>query len=160
MLTADENDEHQRKALAQAVKLLARREHSRAELALKLRKRGFSDTTVEAVLDECETQGWLDDRRFADIYARQRMEGLYGPVRIMAELQQRGVEAEPESLSAVADGEWRRRAVLAREKRFGLGGELAWEERGRQGRFLAQRGYTMNQIEYALGQKAEYQSDV
>jgi len=146
------NGTQQNKALAQAVKLLARREHSRMELALKLRKRGYTEQEVGAALDECQAQRWLDDSRFAEIYSRQRMEGLYGPVRIMAELQQRGVEIEPETLSATPYHEWRRRATRARERKFGLGDRLPWAERGKQGRFLSQRGYTMGQIEFALDQ--------
>ena len=150
-----EGQQRHQRLLAQAMKLLARREHSRAELALKLMKRGYEERETEAVLDECEAQKWLDDDRYAELYVRQRKEAFYGPVRILAELQQRGIHGEPENLSATPDSEWRLNAAQLRAKKFGLSGALGWTERGRQGRFLAQRGFTMSQIEYALAQVPE-----
>lgn len=139
--------------MAQAVKLLARREHSRAELATKLTQRGYDGSEVRSALDECEAQHWLDDRRFADIYVRQRKDSLYGPIRILAELQQRGINMEPDALSDTLESEWRKNATRLRAKKFGLATGLDWNERGRQGRFLAQRGFTMSQIEHALEQR-------
>lgn len=151
----DSKEPTARKALGQAMKLLARREHSRAELALKLTKRGYSQEQADAALDECEAQGWLNDERYAEMYVRQRREAQYGPVRILAELQQRGIQHEPESLASVSEEEWRISAVQLRAKKFGLDGAVEWKERGRQGRFLASRGFTMSQIEYALDQVAQ-----
>jgi regulatory protein len=93
----------------------------------------------------------LDDDRFAEIYTRQRIEAGYGPLRILAELQQRGVSQTPECLSSVAEEEWCRRAVRARDKRFGLAdvqGDLP--EKLRQARFLARRGFSSSQSEHAL----------
>jgi len=133
-----------------ALRLLGRREHSRRELQQKLEQRGFSADAVEPVLDRLEQQGWLNDQRFADMYVRQRREIGYGPVRILAELQQRGIDWEPDELLQVAEHQWRSMAREQRARRFGLEGELSWKERGRQGRFLSQRGFTMAQIEHAL----------
>lgn len=138
------------KARAIAMKLLARREHSRMELDIKLRQRRCEKGVIVTVLDEFEREGWLDDARFADIYARQRREAGYGPLRIQAELQQRGIEAVPPSLAAFPEAEWRQMALQARVRRFGRGIVEDWNERGRQGRFLAQRGYSMEQIDFAL----------
>lgn len=134
------------------MKLLARREHSRTELGLKLLQRGYSQADIDAALDECEAQSWLDDRRFAEMYVRQRSDALYGPVRIMAELQQRGISDEPPSLAAIPESQWRANATQLRAKKFGLAADLDWNERGRQGRFLANRGFTMGQIDHALDQ--------
>lgn len=140
------------KARATAMKLLARREHSRLELDLKLRQRRCDAGTIVSVLDEFEREGWLDDERFADIYVRQRCEAGYGPQRIQAELQQRGIEGVPASLAAVPEAEWRELALRMRFRRFGREVVDDWNERGRQGRYLAQRGFTMEQIDFALTQ--------
>lgn len=146
----EEEEQCKQKILAQAMKLLARREHSRAGLAIKLAQRGYQKSETDAVLDECEARNWLDDQRYADAYVQQRKASLYGPLRILAELQQRGISGQPENFSAISESEWRASALNLREKKFGLTGSLEWKERGRQGRFLAQRGFTMSQIEYAL----------
>ena len=65
--------------------------------------------------------GGGDDQRFADVYARQRMDLGYGPLRILAELQQRGVHFTPECLDEVSEEDWCQRAVRLRAKRYGLG---------------------------------------
>lgn len=140
-----------RNSRPRALRLLARREHSRLELTLKLRQRRFDPERIEQVLDDCEARGWLDDRRFADMYARQRLEQGYGPVRILGELQQRGVHHSPDCLAAMTEADWRRRAVALRERRFGLS-DLGddWPEKTRQARFLSRRGFSHEQIEQAL----------
>ena len=91
MAKQENQDDQEYKARATALRLLARREHSRLELHLKLRQRKVPGDIIESVLDEYESEGWLDDNRFADVYARQRMDLGYGPLRILGELQQRGV---------------------------------------------------------------------
>ena len=74
MAKQENQDDQEYKARATALRLLARREHSRYELSLKLRQRKVSGDIIDAVLDDYEKEGWLDDDRFADVYARQRMD--------------------------------------------------------------------------------------
>ncbi|MBZ0333367.1 regulatory protein RecX [Marinobacter sp. JH2] len=151
-------DDPEYKARAAALRLLARREHSRQELSLKLRQRNIEQSVIDLVLDEYEEEGWLDDHRFADVYSRQRIDAGYGPVRIMAELQQRGVHFRPECLEEKSDADWARVAAELREKRFGLSrlsDDLA--EKLRQARFLARRGFSSAQLERALRLEAAEQ---
>lgn len=148
---ASNQDDQDYKARSAALRLLARREHSRLELSLKLRQRKIESDVIERVLDDYEVEGWLSDERFADVYARQRMDLGYGPLRILAELQQRGVHATPGCLRAMTDGDWIERAILLREKRFGLSDiSEDWDEKVRQARFLARRGFASDQVESAL----------
>lgn len=151
MAKPENQDEQEYRARSAALRLLARREHSRLELTLKLRQRKLPGEIIEAVLDEYEQEGWLDDDRFADVYARQRMDLGYGPLLILGELQQRGVHQSPECLEAMTDEDWCQQAISVREKRFGLA-NLAddWDEKVRQARFLSRRGYSATQVERAL----------
>lgn len=134
-----------------ALRLLSRREHSRLELSLKLRQRGVDASVIDDVLDDFEDRGWLSDERFAEVFVRQRMDAGYGPMKILADLQQRGVHQTPAELSAVSEQQWVVSAVRLRERRFGLA-DLSddWPERQRQGGFLARRGFTGEQVELAL----------
>ena len=133
-----------------ALRLLGRREHSRLELWQKLYRKAADDDQLSRVLDQLESAGWLDDLRFAEVYARQRREVGYGPIRIRAELEQRGVTQVPETLSGVSEAEWQDAAARQR-RRFGDDGEnLSWKEMARQSRFLAQRGFSRRQIEAAM----------
>lgn len=148
---ASNQDDQDYKARSAALRLLARREHSRLELSLKLRQRKIESDIIERVLDDYEAEGWLSDERFADVYARQRMDLGYGPLRILAELQQRGIYTSPGCVRDMTDSDWTERAVLLREKRFGLGDiSEDWDEKVRQGRFLARRGFASDQVESAL----------
>jgi regulatory protein len=58
-----------------AVELLARRDHSKAELLRKLQKRGFSRSVAEDAVDELQEAGWQDDRRAAESWVRSMMRG-------------------------------------------------------------------------------------
>ncbi|QLH43278.1 MAG: regulatory protein RecX [Coxiellaceae bacterium] len=76
------------------MRLLTRREHSQAELALKLKQRGFSPIIIEQVLTEMDTSGWQSDVRFVTAYVRQQAAKGYGPLYITQALKQRGIEME------------------------------------------------------------------
>ncbi|MCK2149909.1 regulatory protein RecX [Marinobacter alexandrii] len=155
MAKPENQDDQEYKARSAALRLLARREHSRLELSLKLRQRKIESAIIEQVLDDYEDEGWLDDDRFADVYARQRMDIGYGPLRILGELQQRGVHRTPQCLEDMTEEDWCRRAVLLREKRFGLVDlDDDWDEKVRQARFLNRRGFSSSQVDSALEARA------
>ncbi len=125
-----------------AIRLLARREHSRRELAAKLVARGFGDAAVAEVLDALEAEGLLSDARFVESYLHSRREKGYGPLRLRAELRERGVdEALIESGLAALDAEWTSICERAWRKRFGGRRPRGFGERARQQRFLYQRGF-------------------
>ncbi len=79
-------------ALSRAVGLLARREHSRRELARKLAARGFDAPDIDAALNRLEDKGLQDDQRFADTLIRTRVGAGHGPTRIRAELGTHGLD--------------------------------------------------------------------
>ncbi len=126
----------------QALSLLARREHSRAELRGKLRRSGYDSTAVDRLLDVLEAEGLLSHARYAQSYVRARVERGYGPRRIAFELRERGVEHTliDEAL-AEYEGEWLARARAQYERRFGAAGAADFRERARRVRFLEQRGF-------------------
>lgn len=134
--------------------LLARREHSRAELRHKLRARGHDPEAVEAALERLGEQGYQDDRRFAEHYVASRVERGFGPVRIRAELQERGVDPDlgREALEAHR-GRWPELAEEARRRRFGAEAPAdprAWQ---RQARFLQYRGFDAALVAATLGRR-------
>lgn len=151
-----DSDDVEHRLRSAALKMLARREHSRQEMFFKLIRRRFPEELIDLVLTDFEDQGWLDDERFAHVYARQRRELNYGPLRIESELQQRGIGFVPDELRALSDTDWAAHALAARERRFGIAEEsLGWDSKVRQARFLAQRGFTGEQAEKALSVTAD-----
>ncbi len=135
-----------------ALTLLARREHARIELERKLVAKGSPLDTVREVLDRLESQGLLSEERFAERYAASRKERGHGPIRILDELRERGID---EGLSEKAVNpkaeDWFDLAAKARRRRFGDERPDNYPEWARQARFLERRGFALDHIRAALG---------
>lgn len=142
-----------RSVLDAALRGLARREHTRAELTRKLRQKGHDRALIERALDEATAQNLLSEPRFVESYVRGRLQRGYGPVRIRQELAQRGVgEDDLEGVLTESAEFWTDVARRALEKKFR---ELpasrdAWHA---QARFLARRGFPADLIYQALGNR-------
>jgi regulatory protein len=135
-----------------ALDLLSRREHSAAELRAKLRAREFAYEDIDAALVRLAAEGLQSDARFVDAFVTSHRNRGQGPVRIRHDLEQRGIDAEAIAAAlAAAEPDWVSLARAARIKRFGAVAPRDFRERGRQARFLAQRGFTAGQARAALG---------
>ncbi len=134
-----------------AIDLLARREHSRLELERKLATRGFPKAVIAPALDALEHSGVLVATRFTESFVRSRITKGQGPVRIRAELAERGVAGEQASdLLRGGDVDWLATARAVRRKRFGAEPPRDFRERAKQARFLQYRGFTSDQVRAAL----------
>ena len=144
--------EPERPARDAALQLLARREHSTLELRHKLLRRDYPAERIDPVLEALQSEGWLNDRRFAEVYAVSRMDKGYGPLRIRRELRERGVpDAISESVLAPLEADWAAMLDRLYRKRFRGRPLRDAAERLRRMRFLRQRGFTMAQIEHQMG---------
>jgi len=148
--------ERYRQACATALRLLARREHSTRELAHKLQSRGCPVPVLDRVIAALRDEGALSDRRFADSYTEARVERGFGPLRIEAELRERGVDGAliEAALASHAD-DWVVSIRRQRRKRFGGQPPRDFTGRARQMRFLQQRGFSGEQIREALTDGAD-----
>lgn len=128
---------------AVAVRLLARREYARAELADRLVARGARRDDVERVLDDLERAGYLSDARFAQAVVAQKA-GRYGKRAIAHELRQKQVApaAAKDALDALAHVDELAEATALWQRRFGAAPKDE-REKARQVRFLLSRGYSM-----------------
>lgn len=132
-----------------ALAALARREHSRLELRRKLAPHAESAEQLDALLDELEAQRWLSNERFAEQLVNGRG-ARFGLQRIRQELTQHRVDADTVAplLDTLKQTE-RQRALEVWKKKFGsLPRDLA--ERGRQQRFLLQRGFSGDTVAWVL----------
>ncbi len=135
-----------------ALNLLARREHSRQELERKLHTRLAPDAVqLRAMLDRLEQDGLLSDSRFAEAFCHARLGVGKGPVRIRAELRERGVADDlVDSVLHEFDVDWAERARDVLKKRFGSTAALDRRATAQRMRFLQYRGFTSEQIRAAL----------
>ena len=137
-----------------ALRLLARREHSSAELRRKLAAHLTPEDDLESLLEDLLQRKLLSDER----YAESRVHSLsrkFGAARIAHELRAKGLGKD---LAAQASGAarvtevqrarevWRRKVRLAPRTR---------EERARQMRFLQSRGFSFDAIRAVVGGPGE-----
>jgi len=129
-----------------ALKLLARREHSRAELARKLAIHAEDPAEIERVLDDFERRGWLSERRVVEqlVHARR---SRYGARRIERDLREKGVseEAVAAALAGLKAGELEAAREVWRRK-FGGRQPRGPADRARQVRFLQGRGFELDTV--------------
>ncbi|AOU98821.1 hypothetical protein BI364_13375 [Acidihalobacter yilgarnensis] len=138
-----------------ALGLLARREHGRAELMRKLAQRGYGASEVAPVLDVLAEQGLLSEARYVASYVRSRAERGYGPLRILAELRQRGA-LEP-VVREVLDGcgePWRELAGRYYQRHFS-GPPTDYRERARRWRHMQQRGFDADTLATVLDDEGD-----
>ncbi len=134
----------------QALKLLARREHSARELTRKLKARGIGEDEAEAAVEHATGEGWQSDGRYAEMLVRTRLAAGYGPVRIAAELHVSGVPAEQARAALEhAEVDWHALAVEVHAKKFGAPPKSS-AERAKQYRYLQGRGFDSSQISAVL----------
>ncbi|UTW46174.1 regulatory protein RecX [bacterium SCSIO 12696] len=134
-----------------AMNLLARREHSHRELQQKLVARYGAQSPFEEVLEELREQGLQSDERFAEAFFRSRWQRGQGPYRISSELKQRGI-AQPLIDRFINDEcvDWFERARDVACQRFRSSAPGDQKEWGKRARFLQYRGFSSEQVRYAL----------
>ncbi len=148
-----------------AMNLLARREHSRLELAEKLTRKlaldGDGLLVLSGVLDKLIKDDLQSDQRFAEALVRSKVIKGQGPRRIVQALQTRGISKQL-AANAVANcgADWRDLAAAVADKKFGCSpvndevlknrSNMQIKEKAKRSRFLQYRGFDAEHIAYAL----------
>jgi regulatory protein len=135
-------DAEPRTPYQQALGLLVRREHSRTELARKLRDRGIERDDAAAALDVLAGQDFQNDARFAQAWARTRAGAGYGPMRIRAELATHALSREDIAAAlAACETDWEQLATSLVLRRY-TAADLASPDRRRKALdWLLRRGF-------------------
>jgi regulatory protein len=142
---------------ARALRYLARREYSRAELRGKLLPHVQADADFEqafnssghvnldALLDDLIARGWLSDER-ASAQLVHAKRSRFGTQRIVHELRQRGIAEEliSAALPELKDSELDAARVVW-QKKFGTAPQDE-KEKAKQVRFLQSRGFSLDSI--------------
>ncbi|MCW5668959.1 MAG: recombination regulator RecX [Hydrogenophaga sp.] len=123
-----------------ALRLLAGREHSRAELQRKLSAHETEPGELAQALDELEAKGFINEQRVLESVLHRRSARL-GASRVRQELQAKGLD--PQAVAEAVAGLQGSEEARAREvwrKRFAAPPADA-AERAKQMRFLLTRGF-------------------
>lgn len=134
---------------------LARREYGQKELIRKLATAGFDSSIASRAVAQLTDDGLQDDCRFVENFIQSRINQGKGPVRIHADLGQRGLAGGlvDEVLEEVSV-DWYSLARDARYKKFGDLLPADFKEKARQMRFLQQRGFEQDQIDTAVSESS------
>ena len=138
------SDDARRAIEARCLAALGRREYSRAELAAKLGE--FPAEDVAAVLETRAERGWQSDARFAESYLRGHRG--YGRLKMRHELEARGIRGEllRETLDSA---DWFAAAREVYQKKYRAPATTP-QERAKRQRFMAQRGFSYEEIQQAM----------
>lgn len=163
-MTEQDKDKQYQIFKNKALAYLARREYAVAELKQKLlasSKATEADTIashqalVDKVIDEMCALNYLSDTRYAAMLVRSRYNKGHGPLRVRQEFSQQRLDS---TLCAQAfddfEGDWFERAKEVLHKRFSTA-PADYKERAKYMRFLASRGFSQDQIAYALSAYAD-----
>ena len=128
-----------------ALRALARREYSRAELHAKLLPHVAETDDVDALLDDLERRGWLSDARALEQTVRIRS-ARFGTQRIAHELRQKGISDEliSAAIPQLKQGELEAARTVWHRK-FATPPQDP-KEKAKQVRFLQSRGFSMDVI--------------
>ncbi|WP_170113230.1 regulatory protein RecX [Ahniella affigens] len=170
----------------QALRLLARREHSAKELALKLKRKSresvVSDTlgadelspelealmdtprapqpiNTDALISELQADQYQSDERFARALVRRRASDGYGPVRIRAELKTHGIAGPViEQAFNEAEVDWSEQLDRQVQRHLKLV-QGSRQEQLKLAAKLQQRGFAGDQIRGAMRRAAAGSDD-
>ena len=118
----------------------------------RLVARGFTRTAAETAVEGLRQERLVDDSRYAEHLVVYHANRGRGPVGIAHRLREAGVPAETiEAAVDAGSADWRRRCAEVRRRRFGPKPPETWKEKGRQARFLTQRGFSAEQVRAAIG---------
>lgn len=134
----------------QALRLLAGREHSRAELERKLGPRQAQPGELARILDDLQAKGFISQERVIESVLNRRAARL-GAARIRQELAGKGLDAElvAGAMAQLKATELERAREVWRRKFPAPPQDAA--ERARQMRFLAARGFATEVIRRVVG---------
>ena len=129
-----------------ALRLLARREHARAELARKLAPHAESEQALDALLDDLTARRLLSDERYVEMRLNARA-ARFGNARLAYELRTQGVSSELVAAALAGSADELSRAQEVWQRKFGAQPEATdAANRARQMRFMLNRGFSAETI--------------
>ena len=143
-----------------ALKLLAQREHSRSELESKLARHVEEGDDLAAILDELESKDFINSERVAASVVHRRASRM-GTQRVVQELRSKGLDdALIKSTAAELQSTELERALQVWKSKFGSREPASTpQEKAKQMRFLAARGFSGDVVRKVLKSAAEIDDD-
>ncbi len=145
-----------------ALGLLARRDHSREEMRLKLTAKGFPPAEIEDTLRKLEAKKILDDSRYARHLAISlAQEELLGPQRLRQKFFQKGIPADlAQDAMAIAEATFsvkeRLRQIVERKLKGRRLDELTLSEKEKLAGALHRKGFPWEDVQATLNESGGF----
>lgn len=133
-----------------AINLLSRREYSLHELFQKLEPRSQNEAQIHRLLEKLVEAGYQSDQRFAESFLRSRINRGLGPTRIKRELKDKGINPYLIEQVFSDDIDWFQHAYESGAKKSQSLDLTDYKQKQKLYRYLAYRGFSMDQIKYAI----------
>ena len=134
-----------------AMGMLAGREYLRSQLATKLENKFDNSPLIPAVLDQLAAENLQSDHRFIEAFIRSRISRGQGCTRIRLDLKTRGSDSYVvNQLLDQAEVDWFELAKTTAQQKFGDNYPVDVKEKAKRMRFLQYRGFSFDQINYAI----------
>ncbi|OBT17322.1 recombination regulator RecX [Vibrio sp. UCD-FRSSP16_10] len=134
-----------------ALQFLSHRDHGHYELQQKLLNNGFELIDIDEAMIFCRNHHYLDDLRYAKTQMKRQINNGHGEGRIRQELQAKRVSNEViEQVLREQPQDWFKLARYSLEQNFDESVVLGEDGYTKQVRYLQFRGFSFDQIEYAL----------
>lgn len=130
-----------------AMRLLARREHSKYELVQKLLQRDIGFAIAQQTALECERQNLLCEQRFATMLARNCIYKGQGPLRLQAEFKRHRLQIDIQRLCAELEINWRQQIETVYAKKYAGSSADSPKQKAKRQRFLYSRGFNSELIQ-------------
>lgn len=129
-------------ALQYALRLLARREYSQAELFQRLQRKGLCIEAAKTILTHLQDKGWQSEMRFVQQFVQHNIDKGYGPKYITLALLARGVSHQLIEKHLPRDEEfWFLQLKKVQRKHFSDALPEGADAFSKQFRFLLRRGF-------------------
>jgi regulatory protein len=134
-----------------ALRLLAQRRLTEAQLHERLQRKGYDDESVAAAVASCKRDGLLDDALYATLYIEGKRAPL-GDARLVGELVKRGIDRDAARERVAASGAPEaERAVAAYERMRRVQPALSYQSAARK---LERLGFPASLIYRVLRERA------
>ena len=142
-----------KKIRQKALNWLASREYSQADLRNKLLNAGLDETKASNLLIEFTQHKWVDDERYIEVFVRSKINSGWGTIRIIQEIKQHGIhQSHIEEYLNQQNIDWFEQAKTTYNRRYTDSAGLSLKDKAKRYRFLQYRGFTSEQIQYAMRQ--------
>ncbi len=145
-----------------ALGLLARRDHSREEMRLKLTAKGFPPGEIEDTVRKLEAKKILDDSRYArQLAIALAQEKLLGPQRLRQKFFQKGIPADlAHAAMAIVDATFpvkeRLRRIMERKLKGRRLEELTLSEKKKLADALHRKGFLWEDVQATMDESGGF----